>query len=267
MKKKLSSILSILLLAIIILPFSAKAAEKDFSGGGYILDETEALTNEQIAQLNVKAAAFTQKRKCAVYIWIVDIVPEEYAKSIDSMEIYADEFYAKHDLGYGSNRDGMVLILEIGDIPGERDYLLNTHGSSTKILDNSRREYILDEIIPLFKAAFNNGNFYAVADKFLDLADSQFTISLKLKLIFNMSIVILIPLFIAWLVCSIWKRQMKTAVAASIADNYIPENGFNLTNQEDKFLYKTTSRTKIEKSSSSGGSSSSSSGRSSGGKV
>ena len=236
--------------------------------GHYVLDESGVLTGEQIARLNQKAAAFTEKRKCGIYIWIVDLVPEMYAKSIDDMEVYADAFYAQYGLGYGDERNGMLLILETGDVPGERDYLLNTHGSGTDILSNSRREYVLDEMVPLFKAAFNTGDFYSAADLLLDKVDSQFTIAITMSLLFKLAIILLIPLFIAWRICKAWKRQMTTAVLAGAADNYIPDGGFNLVLQDDQFLYRSTTRVKIERSSSSsGGSSSSSSGRSSGGKV
>ena len=264
MKKILISVLGVIFFTIILLPLTVQAA---FESGHYVLDETGMLSDEQIASLNEKAAALTKNRECGIYIWIVDLVPEEYAKS-DDLEIYADAFYAKYDLGYGDERNGMVLVLETGDIPGERDYFLNTHGSCSKIISNSRREYILDEIVSLFRESFDTGNLYSVADVFLDKLDSQFTIAIRLDLIIRLAVVILIPLIVAWCVCSAWKRKMKTAIVARTADNYIPENGFTLTTQTDKFLYQTTSRTKIESSSSSsGGSSSSSSGRSSGGKV
>ena len=286
MKKVLSILLCAIFCVVVLLPAMVLAADENpainsipanadanqafFSAGSgqYVLDETGTLTAEQITSINQKAAAFTEKRQSAVYIWVVNLVPEEYAKSIDDMERYADAFYEKHALGYGNEKDGMVLVLEIGDVPGERDYLLNTHGARAAILSTSRREYVLDEIVPLFKTAFTTGNFYEVIDAFLDLLDKQFTIALTLKLIVKLAFVIIIPLLVAWCVCAIWKRQMKTAIIARAADHYIPADGFILTGQSDEFLYITTTRTKIESSSSSsGGSSSSSSGRSSGGKV
>ena len=64
---------------------------------------------------------------------------------------------------------------------------------------------------------------------------------------------ILLPLLIAFIVCGVWKRQMKTAVAARAAAEYISEGGFQLTNQADMFLYRTEDRRKIETKSSSGG--------------
>ena len=58
-------------------------------------------------------------------------------------------------------------------------------------------------------------------------------------------LIILIPLIISLVVCLIWRSQMKTARIARTADNYIPMGGFNLTAQVDAFLYRTTSRRRI----------------------
>ena len=265
----------IYLLAIIILVISliaAPAALAAGGGGNYIFDETGTLTAPQIDSLNRKAAAILENRGCAVYVWIVDLVPEKDARTIDALERYVDAFYAANNLGYGADRNGMVLLLEIGDVPGERDYLLNTHGSCTSVFSNSVRENLLDEeIVPLFRAAFSNGNFYKVADVFYNQVEIKFSNSILKSLLLRLAVVILLPILIALIVCSIWKGKMKTAKLARTADNYIPANGFNLTGRTDQFLYRTTTRVRIERSSSSsgggGGSSSSSSGRSSGGKV
>lgn len=237
--------------------------------GNYVFDETGTLTGAQIGALNNKAAAISEKRECAVYIWIVDLVPEKNARTIDDLEVYVDSFYYKNDLGFGNDRNGMVLLMEIGDVPGERDYLFNTHGSCTSVFDNSTREKLLDnKIVPLFRSAFNDGNFYKVADVFLDEVDNAFSKDFLDTLLLKLAVVIILPVLIALIVCLRWKAKMKTAKIARTADNYIPQNGFNLTGRTDQFLYRTTKRTKIERSSpSSGGSSSSSSGRSSGGKV
>jgi len=241
-------------------------------GNNYIIDETGTLTGAQIENLNIKAAALSEKRECGVYVWIVDLVPEKYARTVDDLEGYVDAFYERYDLGWGDDNNGMVLLLEIGDIPGERDYLLNTHGSCTTFFNNDRREKLLDDkIVPLFREAFSNGNFYKVADVFLDQIENEYVTNFIVTLGLKLAAVILLPMLIALIVCSSWKAQMKTAKIARTADNYIPEGGFKLTGKTDMFLYRTTMRTKIERESSSssggGGSRSSSSGRSSGGKV
>ena len=67
----------------------------------------------------------------------------------------------------------------------------------------------------------------------------------------QLAITILVPLVIAFLVCTLWRSKMKTAKIARTATNYIPEGGFRLTGHGDVFLYRTTTRTKIQSSSSS----------------
>jgi len=272
---KIAGVLA-LILAILLFAgnIAGLASGSDLAGyttpDNYVTDEVGALTETQIKSLNEKAAALAEKRKCEAYIWIVDLVPEEYAVTIDNMEVYVERFYRSNNFGCGSDKNGMLLILETGDVPGERDYLFYTNGPCKSLFNNSKRETILDEkIVPLFKKAFDNGNFYGVADKFLDEVEKGFSDDIAFSMTMKVGAVILIPIIIAALICSSWKKQMKTAVTARTADNYIPANGFNLTAKEDKFLYRTTTRVKIEKSSSSGGggSSSSSSGSSSGGKV
>jgi len=138
-----------------------------------------------------------------------------------------------------------------------------------KEVGNNTRETLLDDhVVPLFKDAFDNGNFYEVADTFLVQVKKEFASDYAINMLIRLAVVILVPVLIAFIVCSGWKRKMKTAKIAKSADNYIPAGGFNLTGQGDTFLYRTTTRTRVaSSSSSSGGSRSSGSGKSSGGKV
>ena len=66
-------------------------------------------------------------------------------------------------------------------------------------------------------------------------------------LMVNIAIIILVPLAIAFIICSVWRSQMKTARIAKTACNYIPPGGFTLTRQEDTYLYQTRTRVKINK--------------------
>jgi len=269
-KKLIIAMAAVALFISISAPAAYASGNYIFDKTNFIFDETGVLTDAQVNYLNEKAAALAEKRGCGAYIHIVDLIPEIYAISIDNMEIYAEAFFINNGLGYGSDGNGMMLILETGDVPGERDYLFYTRGPCRKVFDNNTRERILDEeIVPLFRRAFDNGDFFAVADAFLDSVANEFASNFTARLAAKLAATILAPLIIAWAVCAYWKRQMKTAVPAKTADTYIPADGFQLTVKEDAFLYRTTARRKIERESSSsgGGSSSSGSGGSSGGKV
>ena len=63
-------------------------------------------------------------------------------------------------------------------------------------------------------------------------------------------VAIIVSLLVALIVCLVMRSKMKTAKIARSADNYIPPNGFVLAVKVDSFLYRTTSRRKIERSSS-----------------
>ena len=56
-----------------------------------------------------------------------------------------------------------------------------------------------------------------------------------------------IAFIVSLVICLVWRSQMKTANIARTADDFIPPGGFVLTTKEDTFLYKTTTRKKIEK--------------------
>ncbi|MDR0491593.1 MAG: TPM domain-containing protein, partial [Oscillospiraceae bacterium] len=159
MKKILIMLMAVIMLTLIVAPAALAAGS-----GDYVFDETGILTSAQIDALNDKAAALSEKRKCEVYIWLTDLVPEEYAKTTDVLEAYVQAFFDWNDLGYGKDKNGMVLLLETGDMPGERDYHFYANGRCESVFNNSARQELLDDkIVPRFISAFNDGNFYNVA--------------------------------------------------------------------------------------------------------
>jgi hypothetical protein len=75
----------------------------------------------------------------------------------------------------------------------------------------------------------------------------------KIPLSIILAAAFLLPLTVAGITCSIWKRQMKAAAFERTADSYIPRGGFVLTRQEDSFLYSEESRGRIGNNSSGDG--------------
>ena len=78
----------------------------------------------------------------------------------------------------------------------------------------------------------------------------------------GLAIGILVPLLVAFTVCSIFKAQMKTAKMQQAAQEYIDGQGLVLTAQNDRFLHTTRTERYIEPPKSSGGTSVNSSGSS-----
>ena len=59
-------------------------------------------------------------------------------------------------------------------------------------------------------------------------------------------IIVLVPLLIAFLVCTVFKSQMKTTGKQHAARVYINEEGLDLTERVDNFTHTTVSRRRIE---------------------
>ena len=276
--KKIFIITTIIILLAAIATPAVFAAELD-----YVTDDTDEsfLTETQWKTLNDKARNISEQYKCGVYIVIVDDMfdyafdeyDEEFNDNAPDAERFAYWVYRKYDLGYGENKNCVLFCLSTAD----RDYDFRVWGNDAKAAFTFYGiDTMLDRhLLPLL----GDDEYYKAFTKYLDKSEEYLQMASEGKpfdkdndheydgiyFIIKLAVVILLPLIIAGIVCSGWKSKMKTAKTARTADNYIPENGFKLTSKEDKFLYRTTTRTKIEReSSSSGGGSSSGRGGSSG---
>jgi len=225
-----------------------------------VTDITDTLTPQQVQQLNERAERITQQYSCDVAIVIIDRMTDNTGAFSWAIDIY-QEF----DFGYGPEKSGLLLFLSMA----ERDYYLISFGfGSTAFTDHGKKVMLDNHILPLL----GDNKFYDAfsvylnkAEEFLKLARDGTPFNrdtdpeaMRTTFLIKLSIVILLPLLIAFLVCSMWKSKMKTARIATTACNYIPPGGFRLTGQADTYLYRTVTRTKVSTNSS--GSSSSSGG-------
>ena len=253
MKKILTFLLLVLSLSLLLAPV-ALAADLDL-----VADAVGILTYEEWEVLNKRAEEISEKQQCDVAIVIIDEMSDD-----DGAYDWAKYVYEEYNFGYGSSKSGLLFFLSMA----ERDYALIAYGYGNTAFTDHGKDVLLDDyILPLL----GNDNYYQAFGVYLNKADeyltkaragSPFDLDTDPKyqeekargnLPIKLAATILVPLLIALLFCQNWKRQMKTAVIAREADNYIPAGGFVLTGQEDQFLYRTETRTKIEKSSSSSG--------------
>ena len=267
MKKTGSLLLAFLILMLIAAPAAFAAEDAD-----YISDWAYLLTDSQWKELEGRAAAIADRYQCGVYVFTVEDMYEydvRYAYDDGDAYVFNKSLYEEFNLGTGGDGSCLILCLSTED----RDYWLEPYGFARTAFNSYGIDSMLDgSILPKLKA----NDYYGAFSGYLDIADEYLRlaragapfsretdpVAIRRAFRWHLGVTILLPLLIAWIVCSVWKRQMKTAVLASAADSYIPQGGFKLTGQSDAFLYRTTTRIKIQKASSSSGSSSSgSSGR------
>lgn len=278
MKKVTALFVSIFSLAFVMM-LPAQAAELDL-----VTDEVGLLTQAEYAELNELATDITEQYQCEMSIVVVEDMGD-----YDAID-YVKVVYEKYDFGYGADKSGLMLMISMQ----ERDYALQAFGSGNTAFPDYGKDELLDNyLLPLlgenryydaFLAYLNQTREYLALAEYSTPADSssyeglsdsssesyvgvvteQSSQSSKDSVLIKLAIIIFAPLIIASVVCGIFAKQMKTAVSQRAADNFIPNDGVNITNKTDQFLFKTETRTRIEKNTSSSGASSGS-GRSSGG--
>lgn len=267
MKKRIFSLLMVLLIAVSL----TVTAFADYEGK-YVIDENGLLTTEQAEKLEEMAAECSESSGCGVYLVIVDdyeALTGEYYDHDAAIKIYEG-----HNFGFGTNKDGIMLMMSMND----RHLCLLANGIGTDSLSESENEDLRQSITKYFKddewyegfceyiekAA---GYLYLNASKNSDYDyDSPVYSSYKLKSrLLGTGMCFVISLVIALIVVFVLKAQLRSVAQETNAANYIDEDGLNLTKRYDRFTHQTRTRVydppnDSDSSSSSGGSSGYSSG-------
>lgn len=234
---------SLTLLLLVALAFPAAAADT----ASYIIDDAALLTPEQQTELNGIAAQIADTYRIGVYIITV---PNYHA--------YGDEYmifdvlwnyYHDNNLGYGPNREGMILMLSMA----ERDYATFFYGNRTEYAFDSYGQeklesYFLDD---LGENDWYHGfcNYLYASEDFLARAEAGDPVR---ESPWPMAVLFIgIACFLSFIVTMIQWSRMKNVAPAQSAAHYA-SSGLDLTRTRDQFLYRNVRRRKIETSSSGG---------------
>ncbi len=282
MKKRLFSLLLALLLLTLCLPaaFAEDAAPAEETASveetapveesaapvfPYVLDQAGLLSDGQREALEEKAAALSEQHDCSLYI----VTVQDHTNYNYDVYEAAKGIFQYYDLGCGEDRDGVILLLSMN----ERDYAFAGHGGRGETICGNESSWLIEDE---FLDNFRNNDWYGGFEDFLDACGAQLT---KLEngediadgadiitgpdgldyhsynnpyetrqrsILPRLLAVILIPLAVALIVCSVFKGQMKTAKEATRADEYLVPHSINLRIKEDRFTHRTESRTLIE---------------------
>ena len=183
----------------------------------------------------------------------------------DKATAYSWNYLDSKGLG-GETWDGCLLLQSLEG----RDYDITASGRGSKILNNAAFNRLEKDVVSYLKQDDYPGAYEAFInnwEKFLVLESKgrsyNFLDESKTHLGFLLGGWI-IAFLIGFFVVRSMKAQMNTALPMAEADMYIIPGSMALTNQQDRFLYSTVTKTKRQSSSSSSsGGSSSGGGRSS----
>ena len=125
--------------------FAAEIKVYDFASL-FSLNEIEALQEE--------TTSLAEK-----YEMDIGIVTTDDAQGKSAMD-YADDFYDENDFGYGTNADGLLLLIDMDN----REIYISTCGKGISYFTDLRISQMLDSLYNFV----SSGNYYGAATDFLD---------------------------------------------------------------------------------------------------
>ncbi|MGM9652910.1 MAG: TPM domain-containing protein [Eubacteriales bacterium] len=176
-----------------------------------------------------------------------------------SVRDYADDIYDYCGFGYGTERDGVLLLISMED----RDWYISTCGYGISAFTDAGIEYIGEQIRP----DLSEGSYAAAFDTYASLCD-RFITQARSGTPYDRGTLPREPLSGIWIVLSIligivlsmitvggMKAKLKTVRTQTEADSYVRDGSMNITDSRDMFLYHTVTRTAKPKDTGASGSS------------
>ena len=217
--------------------------------------------------LNDKADKYSEEQQFAFTAIIVDSLEGKTAEAL------ADDYYDYGNYGYGSNKDGCMLLISIND----REWHISTCGFGITAFTDYGIQYIGEQLAPLMK----DSDWDGAVDKYLDLAN-DFVTQAKAGKPYTKStlpqtpktpaenlkaivISLAVSIIIALIVTKVIKKKYKPVSMKANASDYLVAGSLQLTGSYDNFRTSSVSRTPINNNSNGSSTHTSSSGRTHGG--
>lgn len=242
--KKLVSILFVLVMSMALSCTAFGAEEKE-----RLYDYADLLTDAQEEALVNKLNAVSNEFKVDIIIATVDTV------GAFSADVYVEMFYDDNGLGFGANRDGVLLLVAMN----EREYRILSNGPiGAAAISMKDIEDIGDEITPDLSAGDYAGAFHTFAEACEYQINGEingFPFRLGRTLLISLGVGFLLAL----IVTGIMSSQLKSVKRQLTAKEYIKKDSMQITSAKELYLYCVVHREEIqhETSKSSGFSSSS----------
>lgn len=223
--------------------------------GVYVYDPDGILTETDAELLETQAAKLTDAYDCAVYLFTVaDFTTYGYEDIFD----FAQDYYEENLLGCGEDRDGILLTLSTET----RDVSLAVYGPWAQ---TAFTDYGQDCLYDAFLTEFGNSDWYTGAAHYLSTCgdllyearngapvdvtvsydgyvyDDEYTETSIAK---TAAMCFLPAVVIAFIVCGMMKKKMKTARKASGASAYVT-GSVDLKVCTDRYTHSTVVRKPI----------------------
>ncbi len=223
----------------------------------HVTDAAALLSDAQWAELEARAANLSQQYHCSVYIVTVDDYTNYSGSDVRGC---AEEIFTDYDLGWGADRDGVLLLLSMAD----RDYALIAHGDfGNAAFTDYGKDVLSDEFLDDFRYDEWYDGFSDYLDESGDMmaaardghpvdvpgysGGGSSSHSSQRITAGGVAGCIIVGLIVALIVCTVFKKKMKSAKIQTLAEEYVEPEGVQITVKEDHFSHRTVHREVIEK--------------------
>ncbi len=252
------------LLATPVLAEESSKVSKD-----YVVDNADLLTQTEENELSEKLQDISDELQFDVVVVTTNSTGSKTATE------YADDYFDYNGYGRGSNNDGALFLVDMGD----RKWAISTSGYGIEAIVDSALDDMEEEIVPYLKSGDYDGAFNEFADLTHDIVNdakngksySNSTTSTTKNhkdIGTNLIVAFSIGAGISLIIILVYRSKLKPVKFQKEAKEYIVPGSFNLRRSDDVFLYFNITKVPIPKnndSDDSGSFHSSSSGSSHGG--
>ena len=252
------------LLATPVLAEDSSKVSKD-----YVVDNADLLTQTEENELSEKLQDISDELQFDVVVVTTNSIGSKTATE------YADDYFDYNGYGRGSNNDGALFLVDMGD----RKWAISTSGYGIEAIVDSALDDMEEEIVPYLKSGDYDGAFNEFADLTYDIVNdakngksysnsTTSTTKNHKNIGTNLIVAFSIGAGISLISILVYRSKLKPVKFQKEAKEYIVPGSFNLRRSDDVFLYFNITKVPIPKnndSDDSGSFHSSSSGSSHGG--
>lgn len=252
------------LLATPVLAEESSKVSKD-----YVVDNADLLTQIEENELSEKLQDISDELQFDVVVVTTNSTGSKTATE------YADDYFDYNGYGRGSNNDGALFLVDMGD----RKWAISTSGYGIEAIVDSALDDMEEEIVPYLKSGDYDGAFNEFADLTYDIVNdakngksysnsTTSTTKNHKNIGTNLIVAFSIGAGISLIIILVYRSKLKPVKCQKEAKEYIVPGSFNLRRSDDVFLYFNITKVPIPKnndSDDSGSFHSSSSGSSHGG--
>lgn len=252
------------LLATPVLAEESSKVSKD-----YVVDNADLLTQTEENELSEKLQDISDELQFDVVVVTTNSTGSKTATE------YADDYFDYNGYGRGSNNDGALFLVDMGD----RKWAISTSGYGIEAIIDSALDDMEEEIVPYLKSGDYDGAFNEFADLTYDIVNdakngksysnsTTSTTKNHKNIGTNLIVAFSIGAGISLMIILVYRSKLKPVKFQKEVKEYIVPGSFNLRRSDDVFLYFNITKVPIPKnndSDDSGSFHSSSSGSSHGG--